>query len=183
MASPDHARRVLDFAALRAPTLGAARLICIDGPAGSGKTTLARQIQELAPEAQVLHTDDLLDGWRGLPRMPATLATLMHPLSLGQPSAYRRFDWSTLTRAEEHLLHPGGLIVVEGVSCASIPHQFITALVWVEVSDDVRVQRGLLRDGVEMAWHWQQWMRDEVEHFAAYPTKARADVIIDGTQT
>ena len=35
---------MLALAASRPPTLGAGRLVCVDGPAGSGKTTLARAL-------------------------------------------------------------------------------------------------------------------------------------------
>ena len=46
------------------PRLGGVRVIAIDGPAGSGKTTLGDALAERG--AAVLHLDDLYDGWSGL---------------------------------------------------------------------------------------------------------------------
>ncbi|MGO1280054.1 MAG: AAA family ATPase, partial [Cellulosimicrobium funkei] len=46
-------------------TASGTRLVVVDGPAGSGKTTLAAQLEAALP-AQVLHMDDLYEGWRGL---------------------------------------------------------------------------------------------------------------------
>ena len=51
MASPSEvAGVVVDLALRRPPTLGDGRLVCIDGPAGSGKTTLAAEVAALVAE-------------------------------------------------------------------------------------------------------------------------------------
>jgi Holliday junction resolvasome RuvABC ATP-dependent DNA helicase subunit len=56
---------VVSLAAAREPTLGATRLVCIDGPAGSGKTTLGTLVAA-SVGAQLVHGDDLMAGWSGL---------------------------------------------------------------------------------------------------------------------
>ena len=38
-------------------------LVCIDGPAGAGKTTLAELLMARHPHARVMHLDDLYAGW------------------------------------------------------------------------------------------------------------------------
>lgn len=40
------------------------RVFAIDGVAGSGKTTLASQLQLDLPGSQVVHMDDLYSGWK-----------------------------------------------------------------------------------------------------------------------
>ena len=66
MGSPSEtADRVVALALARPPTLGDGRLVCVDGPAGSGKTTLAAGIAARTG-APVLHMDDLYPGWSGL---------------------------------------------------------------------------------------------------------------------
>ena len=42
----------------RPPTLGRGRLLCVDGPAGSGKTTLADEVRAITG-APVVHMDNL----------------------------------------------------------------------------------------------------------------------------
>ncbi|MBJ7451459.1 MAG: uridine kinase, partial [Blastococcus sp.] len=46
------------------PRLGGTRLVCVDGPAGSGKTTFAgRLAAALGDDAELVHMDDLYAGW------------------------------------------------------------------------------------------------------------------------
>ena len=52
------------------PTLGTGRLVCVDGPAGSGKTTVAAALADVVPDAHVVHCDELLEGWPSLQETP-----------------------------------------------------------------------------------------------------------------
>ena len=54
-------------------------------------------------------------------------------------------------------------------------------LVWVEVDDELRLERGLERDGEAMSDHWRQFAIDERALFARERTRERADVLVDGT--
>ena len=78
---------VVALAARRPPTLGDSRLICIDGPAGSGKTTLASEIRA-ALGCPVVHVDHMLDGWDGLPGVEATLTALLLPVREGRAGSH-----------------------------------------------------------------------------------------------
>ena len=170
---------VLDLAHQRPPTLGSGRLVCIDGPAGSGKTTLAAQLAA-ASGAPVLHVDDLLEGWEGLPAVHEQVSPVLASLSAGRQARWRRWDWPTGARAEEHLLSPGPLLVLEGVGAGQRAWTPLTSvLVWVEAPDEVRLRRGLTRDGEQLRAHWQRWMVAESALFAAEKTRARADVVVD----
>ena len=46
----------------------------------------------------------------------------------------------------------------------------------------LRLQRGLARDGVEIDEHLRAWAVAEQEHFARDDTRARADLVVDGTR-
>ncbi|RYP86047.1 4-amino-4-deoxy-L-arabinose transferase [Nocardioides guangzhouensis] len=178
------ARAILDRARSRAPTLGSGRLVCVDGPAGSGKTTLADALAEVAAEEggppTVVHTDELLQGWRGLPGLAATLDDVLRPLAAGRPGSWRRWDWLADDWAERHPVPPGGLLVLEGVgSWARRIADLVTVLVWVEAPRDLRFERGMARDGEQMRAHWQQWMVDEDVLHAAEGTRDHADVVVD----
>ena len=56
------ADEVADRVMAAPPTLGDGRLVCVDGPAGSGKTTLAAALADVVPGAHVIHCDELLHG-------------------------------------------------------------------------------------------------------------------------
>ena len=172
--------RVLDLLDERAPTLGRSRLLCIDGPAGSGKTTLAGRVVEAWPGTSTLvHMDDLYEGWSGLEAAIPRVARLLEPLRRGRPSAYRRYDWVAGAWAEEHPVEPADLVVVEGVGSGSRPlADAMTVLVWVEAGSGVRLDRGVARDGQAMRDHWIAWREAEEALFAREGTRERADVTV-----
>lgn len=180
------ARRVLDLVAARRPRLGATRLVCLDGPAGSGKTTLAAALaagaQARGEAPGVVHGDDLLAGWSGLPGLADSLVAAVSPLADGLPGRFRRYDWVAGAWAEEVAVPVVDLLVVEGVGSGTpLLDPWRTALVWVEAPADLRLARGLARDGEAFAPHWEAWARDEQGAFARDRTRARADVLVDGT--
>lgn len=173
------ARAVLRHVMGGPPTLGEGRLVCIDGPAGSGKTTLAAAVAELAPGTVVVHTDDLLEGWGGLPGLTASLEALLRPLAAGRPGRWRRWDWLADRWAETHRVAPTGLLVVEGVgSGASSYRELIGCLVWVEAPAGLRLARGLARDGERMRPEWERWMLEEERLHAREATRERADLVV-----
>lgn len=175
-------RRTLD----RPPTLGRSRLICIDGPAGSGKTTLADAVVTAADahgSTALVHMDDQLDGWEGLPdALPRVARDLLGPLRKSRPGHYRRYDWVAERFAETHVVEPVDLVVLEGVgSGSSLWARAITTLVWVEAPADLRLARGLARDGEEVREQFVAWMAQEEVLHARERTRARADLLVDGS--
>jgi uridine kinase len=170
-------REVLAHALSRPPTLGAGRLVCIDGLAGAGKTTLALGLAAIT-RAQVVHADELLEGWSGLPGLGATLDTVLRPLAAGASSEWTRWDWHASDWAESHPLSPGGLLVVEGVGSApACIDDLVTTLVWVEAPRDERLRRGIARDGEQMRPQWEQWLDDEAALHSRERTRDRSDLV------
>ncbi|MDQ6526591.1 4-amino-4-deoxy-L-arabinose transferase [Nocardioides sp. LHD-245] len=170
---------VLAAALSRPPTLGTGRLICVDGLAGSGKTTLARALAALAPEAVVLGTDEMLEGWRGLPGLGGSIEALLRPLAAARPGHWRRWDWYADRWDGTQTVTPGPLLVLEGVgSAASAYDDLVTLLVWVEADLDVRLARWLERDGEDMRPHWAAWLADEEALHRRENTRARADLVV-----
>lgn len=168
------------------PTLGKGRLVCVDGPAGAGKTTLADALvdrfREEGASVQLVHMDDVYAGWSGLKDGMATFErSVVAPLRIGQPGYYRRYDWGRSTYAEEHEVEPCDVLVVEGVgSGATAYDEAITCLLWVETPRDLCLARGLARDGEAMRDHWLAWRVEEERMFDQERTELRADLVVDG---
>ena len=183
----DPRRPLSDLAArvLAAPArLGAVRLVCVDGPAGSGKTTLAGGLAAaLGDDAAVLHMDDLYAGWTLTGAVARLQAGVLRPLAEDRAGAYHRYDWYAGRFVPEPVPVPvPAVLVVEG--CGSAPRAldaWTTLRVWIEAPRDVRLVRGLARDGAAMQPEWLRWQRTEAAEFAREDTRARADVRLDGT--
>lgn len=170
----------------RGPRCGRTAVVLVDGPAGSGKTTLAAVLGEATRRTgvscAVVHMDDLYAGWGGLREGGATLTALLRDLGAGRPPSYRRYDWLADAYAELVPVPAVDVLIVEGVGSARSEHlHLVSVLVWVEEPDTAeRLRRGLARDGDQARGHWERWMREESELFAEVGTRGRADVRVDG---
>jgi uridine kinase len=173
------ARHVAEQVLARPPTLGPGRLVCVDGPAGSGKTTLAGAVADVVPGSVVVHCDELLQGWGGMSGLASTVEKLLAPLAAGRSSAWRRWDWLADGWAETHPVEPGGLLVLEGVgSWSPAIADVVGFLVWVEAASELRLARGIERDGEAMRPHWMRWRIEEDQMFERFGTRSHADLVV-----
>ncbi|MEN0129761.1 MAG: hypothetical protein AAGC49_10010 [Brevundimonas sp.] len=170
-------------AALAAPArLGAVRLVAVDGPAGSGKTTFAAALAASVPDAVVVHLDDLYEGWSGLEGSlwPRLSAQVLEPLRRRQPGRFQRYDWTAAAFADWVDVPVPRLLVLEGCGSARrAVDPIVNVRVWVEADERLRLARGLARDGAEAQGHWEAWMVEESAHFERERTRERADVRLD----
>lgn len=164
------------------PRCGATRLVCVDGPSGAGKTTLAARLAAALGDPPVLHMDELYPGWDGLAAaVPLLVDQVVAPLAAGRAARYRRWDWDLGAWGATHELGRPVVLLVEGVAAGALPvARFASLLVWVEAPTTERFRRGIARDGETYRPHWGRWARQEAVHFAAEGTRARADVRVDG---
>ena len=132
---------VLDQVQATPARLGRTRLISVDGPAGSGKSslaaTLAARAESRGSTVLVLHMDDLYDGWDGAIRGFELLRDhVLSRLAGGREGRYRRYDWHLGAYAERHVVPVGlDLLIVEGVASAdrgADPWQSLR--IWIETS-------------------------------------------------
>jgi len=169
-------------AALAAPPrLGPVRVVVVDGPAGSGKSTFADALAAAGADA-VLHLDDLYEGWSGLEGSlwPRLAAQVLEPLRRGRPGRYQRYDWGTGDFAEWVDVPVPSLLVVEGCGSARRAADPLASVrVWVEAPPELRLERGIARDGETLRPQWGRWMGDEAAHFRLERTRERADVRLD----
>ena len=160
-------------------------IIAVDGPSGSGKTTYAQVVaHELRNRTgsipQTIHMDDLYPGWDGLAQAVDLLTEwVLEPLSQGRDGAFRRWDWLAGERAELITVPTADWILVEGVGSGSAPcRPHLTALIWLEADREIRMARGIARDGETFRPFWERWAQQEEVLFAHEATREHADLII-----
>ncbi len=161
---------------------GRTRVVLVDGAAGSGKTTLGERLgEELG--AQVVHGDDIYEGWDGLATMwPILGHGILEPLSRGEHGAFGRWDWVEGRRAETIPVPVADALVIEGVGVAQrAARGFASLVVFVEAPLDLRMRRGIERDGEAMRAEWERWQPREDIFLADEGVRGAADVIVDGT--
>ncbi|WP_454294524.1 uridine kinase [Salana multivorans] len=181
---------LLDLA-LAGPTLdeSGTRLVCIDGLAGAGKTTLAAHLERAAHtrglSVVVVHVDDLLAGWGGLLDVGASVVRdVVTPLRSGRPGRYRRYDWHAMAFAEQVDVPAADVVVIEGCGSAPPAIDGVAALVvCLTAPDGPRLERAVARDGEQQRPQLEAWMADEKRLAQRDRTLERADVVIDTTDS
>lgn len=164
------------------PRLGPVRLVCVDGPTCSGKTTLADRLAAALGGAPIVHMDHLYEGWDGLPTVGERLEKwVLAPIRSGMPGRYRRYDWSHGTYAEWHEVPLEDVLVVEGVGAAArLVDGDATLRIWMEAPEPTRFERARIRDGGSFDPYWRSWAEAELRHFALERTRDHADLLLDG---
>lgn len=173
------ADRVLAVLASRPPSLGNTRLLCIDGPAGSGKTTLARAVRRRAPgSCRVVHLDDLYPGWDGLGAVDHLLPPFLEAVAEGGTARYRSWDWHADAPGPVRTVPRVDLLVLEGVGAGGLGWATTTTVtVWVDGPDaTARRSRVVARDGESVRAPIATWQQAEAVHLAAQGTADRADL-------
>lgn len=179
-------RELAELILARPARVGGVRVVAVDGPAGSGKTTFAgRLARELGRSVRVtvLHTDDFLDGWtKLLSWQPRLREWVIEPFRRGVPGGFRRYDWEKERLGDDWTaVEPPGVLMIEGVGSASAGMRAdLTLGVLVGAPRELRLRRGIERDGEHLWAEWVRWMADEDAHFAADDTGKGVDVLVDG---
>jgi hypothetical protein len=125
--------------------------------------------------------DDFYEGWDGLrPDVEQRIVDqALEPISAGRAGRWQRYDWDSGAFAEWHDLPAPDVLILEGCGSGARAYDaYRTVLVWVEAFADVRMQRGLDRDGPDLVGRWREWMETEERHFIANDTRRHADVTL-----
>lgn len=158
------------------------RIVAIDGLGGAGKSTLAQLVASKV-DAQVVHTDDFASWDDPLRWWPRLLDAVLIPLSQDSVGRFQRYDWDSRRLAEWHEVHPGGAVLVEGVSSSRAEFRpYLSASIWIDSPRDVRLRRGLQRDGDGARAQWEEWMAREDEWVAAQSPRSKAVLVLNGDE-
>ncbi|MFZ3468992.1 uridine kinase family protein [Streptomyces sp. 4.24] len=160
-------------------SLGAVRLIGIDGHAGSGKSTFAGALAEALGGAPVLHLDDVASHEELFAWDDRLRSQVLEPLAAGRPAHWAPYDWVERRFGAERLLEPAPVLLVEGVGAgrrALRPR--LARLLWMETPRAQSWGRGRNRDGRELSDFWDGWERAELAHFSDDPSRPFADILV-----
>lgn len=161
-----------------APSPRGFTFVGIGGHGGAGKSTLAG----LIPGAQVVGTDEFWDGdGFDLGRLRREV---FEPLLAGRLARFASWDWERRRPAGERAVEPRGVVVVEGV-CAL--HRMFRdgydVRVWVDAPYEVRLERGVARDGEEARATWvERWMPMEDRYVERDDPVSCAHLVVDGSR-
>ena len=162
-------------------------LIAIDGPAGSGKTSLANQLSNKLNSATTIHMDDLYNGWDDAltPTLTRHLEEwILDPLTQQATVKYQKFDWTSSEYASPIEVRDIELLILEGVGAAQeIIRQSADLTIWIEVGPQIGLARVLNRDGDQLLPYMLKWQERERAHFLKDQTKENCQIFIDGSNT
>ena len=160
------------------------RVFAIDGVAGSGKTTLALQLQSDIPDSQVVHMDDLYSGWRDPLSQELTERVcneILNPFLQGNEVIYRKFDWHQNVFGETMKIAPAKTLFLEGVGAGqSAFRKMLSRIIWVEFDTESGFERVIARDGEKVKTEMLNFLKDQNKHFSAELTDKVADYTISG---
>ncbi len=156
-------------------------LVGIGGHGGAGKSTLAANVAEVVEGTQVVATDSFWNGSEF--ELGRLRSQVVDNLLAGQAATYDEWDWAQGRLGPTRTVTPTGVVVIEGV-CAL--HQMFRAdlavRIWVDAPYDVRLRRGVERDGEESRSTWTDvWMPNEDAYVLRDNPIACAHLVVDGT--
>lgn len=163
---------------------GQTKIICIDGPAGSGKTTLAKSLSLYLNSCPIIHMDEIYEGWEdalGEQTTKNLMQWIVEPLNSSNKIVFYKYDWNKESRSEKIEIKAPEFLIIEGVGSA-VPSVSIKAClkIWIEVAQSTGLNRVLKRDGVQIQTQMNQWQKIEKTFFLQNLTKENSDIWIDG---
>lgn len=159
-------------------------LITIDGPAGSGKTTLATALNNHIDNSQVIPMDSLYNGWsRALePELWERLSeSILQPLKQGRAVQYASFNWTIDAFDTQVAIEPTDVVILEGVGSSHPSVKANSSLnIWISAPDDLLLERVLNRDGSHLRDEMLAWQVAERNYFTQFDIEATADIHLVG---
>jgi uridine kinase len=157
------------------------RVIAIDGPGGAGKSSLAEYLaHEL--DAPIVHTDDFASWNNPVDWWPQLIEKVLRPIAAGRSARYSPTDWGGRAKPDV-VIEPGDFVLLEGVTASREAFRpYLAFAVWIDTPRDVRLGRGLRRDGEQARAIWERWMAGEDAYVERERPDAYADAVLPGDQ-
>jgi len=163
------------------PKCGSVRVITIDGPAGSGKTTLASALSMTLGQCPIVTMDDVYEGWDlGLSdqTFQRVIEQVLLPLREHGTARYEKFDWHQKKFNSWIAIPPSKFLILDGVGSGHpLLRSFVNLSLWVEADVDLLLNRVLNRDGQEIREEMLRWQQHEKQFFNRHKIRESADYI------
>jgi len=163
---------------------GGTKLITIDGPAGSGKTTLAISFSKLFNDCPVIHMDEIYEGWQSALTTKTSqdlVNWIINPLFEQSVIVFNKYDWALGKRLGQVVINYPKVLIIEGVGSSVIEvSKYACLKLWIEVSPEIGINRVLDRDGQDIQAQMESWQTQERNYFIENKTKENSDIWIDG---
>ena len=157
------------------------RIVAIDGLGGSGKSSFARHLARALGDVPIVQTDDFATWDNPIDWWPQLLERVLIPLSRSEPARYERSHWGGDRDGELVEVDPTEFVILEGVTASREAFApYVTYSIWIETPAELRLQRGLDRDGPDALEQWQTWMAEEDRYVERERPDERADLVIEG---
>jgi len=167
--------------AAQAPSGVGTRIVAVDGAGGAGKSSLAERLASRLG-ASIVHTDDFASWDNPVDWWPELIEVALEPLAAGQPARYQPTKWGDAEKGPI-VIRPGGTVLLEGVTASRQAFRpYLAYSIWVEADRELRLRRGIDRDGEQARRQWQRWMDEEDRYIATERPADHADAVIRGDQ-
>lgn len=167
---------------------GDTKIVTIDGPAGSGKTTLANELSIALADSSgamsVIHLDELYEGWDGA--LDAKLferisAWILTPIRNGLNPKHLKYDWHQGKYTTWTEVPLTSVVIIEGVGSGHTSmRQYVSQALWVEADEDLLLDRVVQRDGESIRDEMLIWKVREQTYFDSNEVKRAAHIQISG---
>ena len=163
---------------------GGTKLITIDGPAGSGKTTLAISLSKLFNDCPIIHMDEIYEGWQSALTTKTSqdlVNWIINPLLEQSVIVFNKYDWALGKRLGQVVINYPKVLIIEGVGSSVIEvSKYACLKLWIEVPPEIGINRVLDRDGQDIQAQMESWQTQEKNYFIENKTKENSDIWIDG---
>lgn len=179
----DYLTTIVEGANAKQPPSGmTTRVIAVDGAGGAGKSSLADCLAAELGGVPIVHTDDFASWDNPLNWWPRLVEDVLEPLARRATAIrYRRSNWGPNHQELWEELTPARFVVLEGVSASREAFRpFLTYSIWVETPRNLRLRRGLERDGEEARAQWEEWMAAEDDYVRREQPQEHADLVLPG---
>ncbi len=163
-------------------------ILGIDGVGGSGKTTLAKIIQNELNNCVIVQMDDIYSPQLQASDIPRIKDQVFLPLISGNNAKFQIYDWKTEKLSQWQIIIPKGILIIEGVY--ALDRQIINYYdikIWIDYPPELGFERGVKRDingdGVDNSEKWKKvWMPLEEKYIIEQNPRSKADYVINGDE-